>query len=153
MLFRSESNQWSADPQSLDSSLFRSSKHSYHMSATDEYSPDCSLVLNRNGLRSGSVVECVLWMRSDESVDGVKLVCSVDKAGKSFFWNGSDASDYQISKKNWFCMTAVWQLPEGIPEAAEMKIYVWNEGRRSFNIDDFKIMLYRSRPNTFIPPM
>lgn len=115
-----------------------------------EYSPGLEMQADTFAPGGGKLFCKVGLMLNDSSPgasNGAYLVISIDSIDKGFnYWNGLKLNEIpqQVSGQ-WRKCTFQWNLPIIKNPSAVIKIYVWNQRRKTFAIDDLRIELYRAK--------
>jgi len=74
-------------------------------------------------------------------VNEAQVVCSIDKNDSSLVWQSQPLAPIVKKNVNWQKITNRFILPDGLTREPVIKIYLWNQKRSSFFVDDLKIML------------
>ena len=75
-----------------------------------------------------------------------KLIVSVESGGQAYVWEGIDAVKFVRAYKHW--CTVRFELPidaAAIQKNSVLKVYLWNAGKEKFFVDDFSILIQRTR--------
>ena len=81
-------------------------------------------------------------LSTDNNTKDSRIVLSVDdKNGKNLLWSGVNSLPQNINNSsNWQNVSASFVITtNSFPSDANLKLYVWNEFKKEFNLDDFKI--------------
>lgn len=131
---------------------FDSLKQSVRFSKADEYGPAITLPVKGAGLVKGHVLMGKAVLSDYDSLSNIHIVITVEKTGNKYLYKSNDAILFRCQSKD-LCVPVVVELESELPQEAELKLYVWNQGGRSFYLRSLELEIYRSRPNTFFPPM
>ncbi len=140
----------SVDPKRLNDSIHCSGLHSFKMDSLQEYSPTFScklkdMITNRNYLLTASAEVYPLG-----PMDDVFIVFVIERQGKTICWSGSTIKDFIMYgvKKKWVKAYHALQLSDfdiDYPDV-DVKIYIWNKGRKKFYLDDFEVKTMKGNP-------
>ncbi|MGR6088917.1 MAG: glycosyltransferase family 39 protein [Arcticibacter sp.] len=131
---------------------FDSLRQSVRFSKLDEYGPAVTLPIKGTGLAAGQVLMGKAVLSDYDTLSDVHIVITIEKNGNKYLYKSSDAILFRCQSKN-LCVPVVVELENDLPQDAELKLYVWNKGGRSFYLKSLELEVYKSRPNTFFPPM
>jgi len=105
------------------------------------------------GLRKGCFVYGHVTILDHSELDGIELVLSIEQGSKKVYYKSNEATLFRHGLRSPIHLCLVSQLDIKIPRDAQLKLYLWNRGKRTFKIHDLNLAVYRARPNTFFPPM
>ncbi|HET6245531.1 MAG: glycosyltransferase family 39 protein [Bacteroidetes bacterium] len=71
------------------------------------------------------------------------MVISVEKDGESLFRADLIVLEKMKVPNNWNNISLIANLPSGISDDAELKIYVWNRAKENFYIENFKVVIQK----------
>lgn len=99
-------------------------------------------------------IDISVKFKSTDSIQGIMLVASLDADGKNYFWrssNFSDFADYDTLSNEWTHVYLSLKLSDINIKNEDLILttYVWNKGKRTFVIDDFKIALRDGNPRVY----
>ena len=134
-------------------SRFDSLTSSVSFGSLDEFGPSIVVEASKAGLQSGNVVEGKAIILNADSLQGVQLVLSIEHDNQKYYYKAMDADVFANTLGQAVSVPLVVELVDSIPPEAELKLYVWNQGKRVFKLVSLELKIYRSRPNTFFPPM
>jgi hypothetical protein len=137
-----ESGLWAGEQSFIDSATAYVGRFSAMIDKEMEYGPTFESQLFQIAAVAGSRIEISAAFTAPESLVGVKLVVSIEEAGKSIIWQGQDIGQFMINGNDWFRAFTVVSLPQNITGKENIKIYCWNEKKESFRIDDIIISVY-----------
>ncbi|MFM7053361.1 MAG: hypothetical protein ACKOX7_01320, partial [Bacteroidota bacterium] len=142
-----------ADFKSIDfAHRFDKLSQSIKFSSLDDYGPSISLPVKGLGLTKGQVLVGKALISDCDSLLNIHVVLSIEKNGNMHEYKSNDATLFRCRTKN-LCLPIVLELESELPQDAELKLYIWNKGGRTFYLKSLELEIYRSRPNTFFPPM
>lgn len=121
--------------------------------ASDVFGPMVEGSTAKTGIQSGNVVAGKAVLVNGDTITGVELVLSIEKDNKKYFYKSIEAGDFAVANSQSVCVPIVAELEGFIPADATVKLYLWNRGGRVFRLRELELNIYRSRPNTFFPPM
>ena len=136
--------------QFVDSVHF-SGQHAYRMDSLHEYGPSFSfnlkdMISNKNDILSFSAE---VYLLSD-SASNINMVSSLEYKNKVIYWAGSSINDFisKGEKKKWIKVYQTLKLSDIYLESpdVQVKIYIWNSGKRNFYIDDLDVSAIKGNP-------
>ncbi len=139
-----EKEEWSGEMAFRDSVVKYEGNYAAHIAPDQEYGPGYKKKITEVGIEKGSVVELSAVIYSEKSMEGVKLVLSVDNNGASKYWIAGDAFDYGEPGK-WSRVFLSGIIPDTVSADDEIKIYFWNTQKEDFVTDDFIMNVYSPR--------
>jgi hypothetical protein len=88
-----------------------------------------------------SVIKVRFQMYSQEKLNDVLAVCSIESDGSTLQWDGFNVP-YEKGK-TWQQAAFDFRIkPESIKPNSVVKIYVWNRAKSSFQMDDLHVQIY-----------
>jgi hypothetical protein len=127
-------------------------RKSVRYSKSDEYGPAVTLPIKGSGLAKGQVLVGKAIVSDYDSLSDIHIVITVETNSNKYLYKSNDAILFRCQSKE-LCVPVVVELESDLPQDAQIKLYVWNKGGRSFYLKNLDFEIYRSRPNTFFPPM
>ena len=121
-------NQESVFTDSLNLSFLKSN--------TNEYICSYSILVDKKD--SLTQVLALVDLNSQTKVNPL-LVFSLDKDGKSFYWKSTDYKSFRIGEEHDAFAASVDLSDIEYDNNSELKIYLWNNDKEDFNIDNFRI--------------
>jgi len=141
---------WNDRYRKLDSTHSFSGRYLGPLDSVHYYSPGLEMRADSFAPGGGKLYCKVSLMLNDSSPgasDHAYLVINIDSIDKGFnYWNGLRLNG--IPRKitgQWRKCTYQWNLPIIKNPKAVIKIYVWNQWRKTFAVDDIRIELYRAK--------
>ena len=149
--FEEHNKEWNAiDTSRVTDSVSYSGERSYLYNAETEWGPvyTCKLgdiISNKNDFIDLSV------KIKGSALNDVILVASIEDGGESIYWggvNGKVFPEEEVSRNEWITISHSVKLADSRSTKPNLvlKVLVWNRGRQSFFIDDFKISSRRGNP-------
>jgi hypothetical protein len=125
---------------STSDSVHVSGMYSAKITPDKEYSPICSKPLSDFGERLPHFINVTFWAFNpgNQVVDAL-AVCSIDKNETNVAWQSQPLSSIFKQKRKWQQLTVRFVLPDDLDRDPVIKIFLWNQKRSSFFIDDLKI--------------
>jgi len=105
------------------------------------------------GVRKGCVFVGQATIENFDELEGIIIVISVEKGDVKYLYKGNDATLFRHGLKLPLRVSVIAELDSDVPPDAEVKLYIWNRDKKTFGLKDLILSIYRSRPNTFFPPM
>jgi len=99
-------------------------------------------------------IDVSLNARSATSLEGIKLVTSLDSKNDNFYYDDCDLSVFTINDS----LTGEWQTCHQSLKLSDiyqkhpqiiLHIFIWNRSKKDFYIDDFKISLREGNPRIY----
>ena len=128
-----------------------SGKYSYHIDSLHEYRPAFTYTLkDMIHIKNDIIAVSAEIFPEDSGMNDVNLVASLQSEGKTVYWSGSSLQYYIPAGETgkWIKVYHTIKLPDiniNYPNI-EVKAYIWNKGRRNFNIDDFDVSVIKGNP-------
>ena len=129
------------------------SKNAFSGSRTDLFNADrewgttLSVMGKDLVLSSGKLFAVVTYRRYQHepgACNKVYLACAVDdSSGKNISWKGFRSNEYPVNEtNNWLTTEARFRIPENLKATDQLKIYLWNQEKKSFEVDDFRVEFF-----------
>lgn len=150
--FEEQNNEWNAiDTSRITDTISYSGKKSYRYNAETEWGPVYTCELGDVISNKNDFIDISVKIKASDSLDDIILVVSLEDNGESIHWggvNGKVFSKERVSKDEWITFLHSVKLADAKSTKANLllKILVWNRGRQSFFIDDFKISSRAGNP-------
>jgi len=149
--FEKPCKYWSdANKANLCDTISHSGKYSYRMDSLSEWAPgfNCNvndMIKNRNNLIMISLSLYPLGTMKD-----VQIVSEVVSGNKSLFWSATHVNEFfpETTVKKWVKAYHSIKLPDidlNNPNVI-VKVYIWNQGKRNFYMDDFEVKTIEANP-------
>jgi len=115
-------------------------KLSYQYDSLQEYGPTFSIPLSSLTNNKYNFIDISLKAFTNNDFTDAVLVAQIDSASKNIFWGGTDFSKYTFVNK-WSTVVYSIKLADlNISlEGLDLKIYIWNNKKQNFQIDQIKI--------------
>lgn len=139
-----------ANPPLADSIHF-SGNHSYKMDSLHEYGPIFSYNLkDMIKIKNDFIVVTAEIYPQSRNMKDVALVAEFKKGDKQLVWTGGPVEDYIWPGETgtWIKVYHVIKMSDVYLDSpdVQVKVYLWNKGRRFFYIDNFKVSTLRGNP-------
>lgn len=142
---------WQEIPTSkLIDSVFYSKNCSFYLDSTIEWSPSFekevfSIIENENNF-----IDVSLKVKNMSDYGEGVLVASIDDENGSLFWGGAMFKNFQsnqINRNGWINVHLSLKLSDmNITNNAKLKVYIWNQSKLNYLVDDLKIELRKGNP-------
>jgi len=121
----------------LNTKYYHSGKYSFKIDKLNEFSWlyefACS---DLNEIFNQAIVKG--WILSEKTYDG-KIVFSIEKEGKAYYWKCLELKNVILEKNVWKEVSQTFEIPKAIPEGYILKVYFWNKSETPLFLDDFSI--------------
>jgi len=87
-------------------------------------------------------VDVSVWLYYSRKGINSSLVMSIDSAGKNVYWKGIPLKDSIKTAGNWQEIRNTFEIPKRIIPDELLKIYVWNNDKSPFFLDDMKLVFH-----------
>ncbi|MEI6123085.1 MAG: hypothetical protein WCQ95_05585 [Bacteroidota bacterium] len=87
-------------------------------------------------------VDFSVWVYFPQTGINGSLVYSIDSVGKNIFWKGIPLKDSVKAANQWKEIKTNIELPRKIMPTDKISIYVWNPDKKTFYVDDMKIIFH-----------
>lgn len=151
--FESNDNKsWSSiDTAKYNDSISFSGNKSYYFDNTTEWGPVYTEKLDRIITNENNFIDISLKAKALDNLDEVILVATLESNGDNIYWGGTSFDKFVLSNSNndnWVTIHHSIKLSDIYLNYCNilLKVYVWNKGKKSFFIDDFKIKLRMGNP-------
>lgn len=133
--FESPSNFWNFDPNSLDSSEFRSRKHALLVNVKQEYPVSLKDIESENfHPKEANVITFLVHFKSNQPVEPI-LAISVDNELGNQLWRGISLKEFN-NVGEWSVGLVSIYLEQPMAPNDKIKAYVWNKNKETFWLDD-----------------
>ena len=143
------SGNWSSiDENWMIDSIKFSGKKAYLMNEHQEYSFSFTKSLNYLLTHENNFIDISLKAYCLDKCDDVALVATLDDKGENIHWGGTNFNTFVSDSLQWTTITHSIKMSDipVIKNSIELKVYIWNSGKRTFVIDDFKITIREGNP-------
>ena len=135
-------NNWpNVNTQSIVDSLFYSGRHAYLLDSTIEWGPTFTVALQDIVRNEKDFIDVSVKFKRKGWINEVMIVSQLESLGKLIDWRSSSFEKYFNSSDDWH--TAYHSIKLSDVELRykniQLTIFIWNKGRSTFYIDDFKI--------------
>lgn len=117
----------------------------FQMGPECEFGPN--VILNSSKLEISNRLRFAVEFdfRNDETLlaNEMMMICSVEKDGKSYFYQGSDIFPFLKDQGKWNRVSMQFSMPEKIEKETYIKLYVWNIKKKSLAIDNYKVQVFK----------
>lgn len=151
--FESEKENWRLpEKKNVSDSLFVSGKHAYFMGKNNEWSPDYTGRFSKINPEKNDFIDVSISVYSSGNMSNVMIVSEIKQDNnKVIEWKATRFSDFihpEDTVKKWRKVFHSIKLQDVSMngKTATLSIYVWNEGRREFYMDDFTLRLRKGNP-------
>jgi len=136
-------NLWGTDKKLLSNENSFSGEYSIKMDSTGIYGPTFSTSLADIDCKNVNKIKVSLNVFATDDFSKAILVLSLESKDNDLVqWSGSKF-EYYLVKGKWGTVFLTTYIPQLFTPEDRVKIYVWNPGKETFYIDDFKIEFYR----------
>jgi hypothetical protein len=87
-------------------------------------------------------VDVSVWIFYPQLKIGSSIVISIDSVGKNIFWKGIPINDSIKAANQWQEIKTTFEIPKKIMPTDNVKIYVWSTDKRTFFMDDMKLLFH-----------
>ena len=143
--FENSNEQWKGiDALRVTDSISNSGKRSYFYSKEDEWGPVYTCKLGDIIKNHNDFIDLSVKIRSSDLLDDIILVASIEDIGKTVYWGGTNGKSFPGSENylnKWITFNHSIRLADAKSTEADLvlKVLLWNRGRRTFFMDDFRI--------------
>ena len=135
-------NLWGINEKLLNNEYSFPGECSIKIDSTIIYGPTFSTTLANIDCKKAKKIKVSLDVFAPNDFSKVILVLSLEnKENEIIQWSGSKF-EYYLEKDNWSKVFLTVYIPESFTFEDMIKTYVWNPGKESFYVDDFKIEFY-----------
>ncbi len=89
-------------------------------------------------------VDVSAWIYYSQKDINNSLVLSIDSSGNNIYYKGIPLTDSIKAINTWQQIKTTFELPKRILPSELLKIYVWNNDKNPFYVDDLKL-IFRNR--------
>ncbi len=145
--FESEpSKNWSTPAEKyLCDSLSFSGCCSYLIDSLTEWSPSYSEFLRDIISDENNFIDISVKVNCNSKPEETLLVAALEKDKVTIHWSGSSFAEF-YKKNDWFTVHHSVKLSDIDFKNPQLKVYIWNKGKNTFYIDDFKIKVRKGNP-------
>jgi hypothetical protein len=87
-------------------------------------------------------VDVSAWIFFPQLKINGSIVISIDSVSKNIFWKGIPIKDSIKYANQWQEIKATFEIPKKILPTDNVKIYVWNDDKRTFYMDDLSLLFH-----------
>ena len=119
--------------RSLDNSLLFDPLHEFNCSFF-EYPKN----MMNNGKLSRIKLSLYVFKTGSSPTGGV-IVCDIRNEGKQLVYESRPLDMPMAEVRKWYKVPVMFDVPAGLYEWSEVRIYIWNKAKTTFYVDDLKI--------------
>ncbi len=135
-------NLWGNNEKQLTDEYSFSGEYSFKMDSAIIFGPTFSTSLMDIDCKKAKKIKVSLNVFAPKNFSKAILVLSLESNENEIIqWTGSQF-EYYLEKDKWGKVFLTFYIPESFTTEDILKTYVWNPGKESYYIDDFKIELY-----------
>ncbi len=134
-----EDNHWGNETDIRTDELSHSGKFSQRVDEKNEYSIALTKKLADIPSFKNARVTVTAWINAKENAANPKLVLSFEGNGNIIDWNCANFKSFNLKPGTWQKVIISKVVPETEAADAVLKIYVWNEKREVFYLDDIVV--------------
>ncbi|MFB6258883.1 MAG: glycosyltransferase family 39 protein [Flavobacteriales bacterium] len=122
---------------------YRSPPSACKIPSDRRYGPGFQIELDQRTDRDGSIwVKGTAWIRSERPLEKLTLVISYKARDSTYLWRSSSKELLQRTRQgSWNKLYSVGVIRREMPRGGSLKFYLWNRGKRPFQVDDMKLEL------------
>jgi hypothetical protein len=87
-------------------------------------------------------VDVDVWVYYPQTGINSSVVLSIDSVGKNIYWKGIPLKDSISVTNQWKQIKGTFEIPKKIMPTDNIKIYVWSSDKKSFYMDDLKLVFH-----------
>jgi hypothetical protein len=139
-----EDNHWGDELKLRTDELAHSGKYSQKLDDKTEYSISFTKPLSSLQPPENKLVTAIAWVNAKEKDNNAKLVLSFESGGKAFEWYSASVASFNLKPGEWQKVTISRPVPKMKGNDDVMKVYIWNEGKKTFYVDDFEVRVEKT---------
>lgn len=149
--FENEVPGWDkTDKAFLCDSIYFSPHHSYKMDSLHEWAPDFGTPLYNLITNKNDIIEVSLEVYPLEKLEDVLLVTSLEMGGKTIEWRATPVTRFMPDtlRNKWvkaYHTLKLQDLKTNYPRM-DLRVYLWNKGKKNFYMDDFSVKVVKGNP-------
>ncbi|HXP49597.1 MAG TPA: hypothetical protein VN922_06580, partial [Bacteroidia bacterium] len=149
--FEGPKEYWAkTDTNQLCDTLYYSATHSCKMDWYHEWAPDFSCKLNNVSWNKNDVIEVSLEVYPLDTLTDVKIVSVLESEGKTIEWRATPVNSFiaDTIRRKWVKVYHTMKLQDmdiNYPNM-QLKVYMWNRGKKKFYMDDFSVKVVKGNP-------
>jgi uncharacterized membrane protein len=136
-------------PENIKFDSSNTSKY-YQMTEYVEWSPTLIVPLNNIDYSKTDFIDLSVKVLHNIELNDVHLVASIESEGKSIYYTASTFNDFcsNFTQDKWTSIHLSLKLSDiqlNYPDMI-LKVYIWNQSKKTFKIDDFGIKIRTGNP-------
>jgi hypothetical protein len=128
--------------QTLSKDVAHSGRFSSRLDSLTEFSFGYSNTFSNLSDTLPFSVDVSLWIYYPELKINSSLVISIDSVNKNIFWKGIPLIDSIKTANQWQKINVTFELPKKIMPTDQLRIYVLNNEKRKFYMDDLSLLFH-----------
>jgi len=131
--------------ENRDSVIYFEGKSSLKISKNLEYASSISYHISELDFKFQKLVVSLKCYSESSDLEDVNQVIGIENNGESKYWRNMKFNNFTNSSKTWFDVVQVFTFPDDYVADNNdvLKIYTWNKGKKTFNIDALNIRFYK----------
>lgn len=137
-----ESTGW-INQNTLTQEIAHSGKFSSKLDSVSQFSFGFSDIFKNISDTLPEKVDISFWVFYPQTGITSNIVVNIDSSGKNIYWEGLGIKDSVKVANKWTEVKASFTLTKKILPTDKILIYIWNNDKRTFYIDDLKVTFGR----------
>lgn len=141
--FDKHNNNWTVNNYGIDSLIFFTSPHSFHLDSTIIYSPVFKKSVKEIINKTDKTMLISVMCRIERGADPI-IVFQTNRGKNNLIWKGENIAKWQQKdNKDWFKSFMIINLKElNLKPDDIVSIYVWNNSKKQVWIDNLKVVKF-----------
>ncbi len=141
--FKTQKTGWNFDPTRVYVDA-TTQKTIFRQETDQEFGPGYSTTAGALLSSTTNLVTAEISFKPDTNFTNAQLVISIEKAGESLLWSGSELKQFVVYPNKWnkAAIAISNVLLANFPADAEVKIYLWNQHKQQLLLSDFEVKIY-----------
>ncbi|MEI6853767.1 MAG: hypothetical protein WCL06_13045 [Bacteroidota bacterium] len=127
----------------LCKTVVHSGKFSSKLDSVNQFSFGFSNSFNNLSDTLPGSVDVSCWIYYPQIKIKSSIVISIDSVGKNIYWKGFPLNDSIKAANQWQEVKVTFEIPKKVMPTDNVKIYVWNNDKRTFYMDDLKLLFHK----------
>ncbi len=140
------------DPKFICDTISFSKNHSYKMDNAHPFAPDYTCPLGNMAWGQNDVIQISVELYPLDTLKQVFIVSALESDGKQIegSWHATEVSSFipDTLRKNWVKTYHAFKLQDADLRHPNLnlKVYIWNKGRKQFYMDNFTVKTLKGNP-------
>ena len=144
--FENESAYWASSNTGSREHIGLDSTFGYQLTPDIEFGPTLQMKVKDLFNATDNIIHTSLWVMAEDLQTDAIMVITLESKSRVYEWRGMNISYFVKKPGDWAKCYHSWRFPQIKSKKDIIKVYVWNNDRASFVIDNFQVKVEQGNP-------